>query len=147
MALHIYDNPGPHKTTTRTSIDGVTVPPSTHVRLLDGNDHLNLSYTDLDTLDETCRLFEEARATHIAALLDGRNEQVTVDQLGPDELAVIDGELIMVHSTIIDGDHTIVRYARKYAGLYDMTADRSIRCLRTTKVVRLLPSATLTAVR
>lgn len=148
MAQHTYENPGARETVTRTSIDGtVAIPPVTAVEVWDGNDRLTLSFTDLDALDEMCRLFEKARAEHVAALLDGRSEKVTVDRLEPDDLAVLDGELVMVESIVIDGQHVHVRYGRQYQGAYDLTAGRSIRCVRSERVVRLLPSQTLSAVR
>lgn len=148
MAAHIYDNPGAKNTTTQTSIEGVIgLPATTHVTFADGADRLELIFTDLDTLDEAVHLLEEARASHIVALCDGRSEMVCVDRLESDDLAVIDAELVMVESTVIDGEHLIVRYGKKYAGTYDMTAGRSIRCLRTTRVKRLLADVSLAVVR
>jgi hypothetical protein len=147
MGTHLYDNPGPKETVTRTSIGGLTIPAETHVRLWDGTDHVQLSYTDLDALDETCRMYQEARAAHIAALLEGNSEQVRADVLGEDDLAVIDGELVMVCRSVLTDTHCTILFARKYEGLYDLPADRSIVVLRSTMVTRLLANVPLTVVQ
>lgn len=156
MGTHIYDEPGPRDTKTRTSIGITSMPPATTVELHDGNDHLQFIYTDLDTLDETARIFTEARANHIAALLDGKSEMIDPGLLEPDDLAVIDGELVCVQRVVMaDEAHPLggtmpvahIRYGKKYDGSYDLAGDRTITVSRRTLVKRLSPGAVLAAVR
>lgn len=148
MGTHLYFNPGARDTKTRTSIGGtVGIPTTTDVELHDGADHVQFSFTDLDALNEFCELAVQARAEHVAALLESRSEWVVVDDLRPEDLAVIDGELVMVDTTVIDGPYLIVRYGKKYQGLYDLSGDRSIRLTRSTKVKRLLADVSLAVVR
>lgn len=147
MGTHIYYDAGPRKTNTRTSIDGVVrVPVSTEIELHDGADHVQLAYTDLDALDETCRLFLEARANHVAALCEGRSELVDPAMLNPDDLAVIDGQLVCVDNVVITGDEVIVRYGKMYDGTYDMTAGHAITLSRRQRVQRLNAGVRLAAV-
>jgi hypothetical protein len=140
MSTHIYDDPGPHETHTTPG-----PVPVTNVRFSDGVDHLHLVFTDLDALDETVRLLEEARAHHIDALCDGRSEHIDPALLAPDDLAIINGELVMVESTVISDETVIVRYARKYAGSYDFTMALIATVSRRHQVRRLV-SATILAV-
>ena len=150
MGTHVYYDAGPRTTRTRTNVGGAfAIPVTTEVEIHDGADHVMFAYTDLDALDETCRMFEEARANHVAAICDGRSEMVDAASLEPDDLAVIDGELVCVESVVISGTHgetVTVRYGKKYQGAYDMTAGRAITCRRTERVKRLTAGATLTAV-
>lgn len=141
MGIHTYLDPGPRTTRTHQT-DGIT----TFVTLTDGTDQIDLAYTDLDTLDETCRLLEEARAHHVTQIANGRSDTVRADVLEPDDLAVIDGELILVCTVALEAQHVTILFARKYAGLYDLNGDRSIRVLRTQMVKRILPTADLKAV-
>jgi hypothetical protein len=147
MATHLYFNPGGHSTRTTTSIDGtVGIPATTAIELRDGTDHVQLTFTDLDTLDEMVRLFEQARAEHVAALCDGHSEMVLPDELRSEDLFVLDGDLVCVDTTIIDGEFLIVRYGKKYMDGYDMTGDRSIRIVRSRRVKRLSAGAVLSVV-
>lgn len=141
MGTHLYVNPGPSKTDTRDNIEGVvTIPVTTTIEVRDGTDHVQLTYTDLDALDETCRMFEEARAAHVGALCEGRSEYVDPGLLKPDDLVVLDGELVCVDGVVIcggDGEQATVSYSKKYQGSYDMTAGRAITVRRAVKVQRL----------
>lgn len=147
MGTHLYVNPGPRSTITRTNFGGtIAIPTTTDLTFKDGVDTLRMSFTDLDTLDEMVRLFEQARAEHVAALCDGKSEVVHADQLGPEDLAVVDGELVLVDTVILDQGRVIIRYSRKYKGNWDV-ADRSITVARSLRVKRLLADVTLEVVR
>jgi hypothetical protein len=145
MGLHLYDNPGPRETATRTVAGKV----STDVRLWDGNDHVALSYDDLDVLDETVRMFLEARSAHLVALMDGRSEIVRADQLEYEDLAIHDGELVLIEQVALTDETVIVRFARRYAGLFDTSpgAVLSVTLPRAQRVKRLMPDANLAVVQ
>lgn len=147
MGTHIYYDAGARRTDTRTSIDGVVrIPVTSTIELHDGNDHIQLAYSDLDALDEVLHAFEEARANHVIALTEGRTETVRADQLGKDELAILDGDLVLIAYVVLTDDKVIVRYSRKYAGLYDDSGDRSMDFCRSTPVKRILPAPNLAVV-
>lgn len=144
MATHLYDNPGPR--TTRTREAGTPYPVTTFVELRDGVDHLTLMFSDLDALDETVRLFQEARTNHIDAMLAGRSEEVDPAMLEQEDLAVIDNELVSVMQVALDTRSVVVTFARKYEGLWNETEPQFVTLARSEKVLRLLPNSTLQAV-
>lgn len=147
MATHLYYNPGARKTKSRTSIDGVVgIPVTTDVEIHDGADHLQLSFTDLDALSEVCELLIQARAEHVTAMCDGHSEMVLGAHLDPEDLVVIDGELVSVCFTVLENRHVIVNYSKKYAGMYEMAGVHSVRILRSERVKRLNVAAALAVV-
>ena len=151
MSLHTYDNPGVNGCRTVTHTGGIPHEITTDVTLRDGTDTLNLSFTDLDALTELRRTLEEACAAHTAALLEARSETVRAEALEPDDLVMLDGELVCVDQIVLEGttgeDVVHVHYGKKVDGTYDMTAGRSMSMRRATQVKRLIPGRALSAVK
>lgn len=154
MGVHMYSNAEAGECRTTKDPAG-PIRAVTDVYLYDESntdDRLQLSYTSLDTLDETIRLFLEARSQHLAAIMDSRSERVRADELEVDDLAILtnEGDLVLVvKPVLLESSHVTINFCRKYKGAFD-GSDSSVmqlRMHRTQKVTRLMADVPLAVVR
>lgn len=113
------DNPGPAFSACRTG------PAEVDVTLKDGEGATVIaSYTDLDTLTETVRLFTEARTALVAAIIEtcGVDRKV-LELVKGDQIVVknrdhrqIDDTIVTVHGIIVGGEghHDLIRVVWHY---------------------------------